>query len=180
MVQAGGEHGRLAWFASAFAVGTHRFLDQVSLDNLHNGGNSERGFARVDYQLGDRDWLRLHMMAGRSSFELANLRSQQAAGMDQRQLLRDLSVWLRWNRVVSPSSTWESTLAWRPAIAQLLPSAGDTPVTASQARHLTTVTLANRFNKVAGRHQFRGGADVQHFPVSEHFSMGITKAGFSG
>jgi len=179
VVQAGGEKGRFAWFSSLFAVQTHRFLDQVSRDNLHNGGNSQRGYARVDYQAGERDWLHFHVMAGRSGFELANLRSQHAAGMDQRQLMHDLALWARWTRVLSPASTFESTLAWRPTIARLIPSPGDTPVTASQSRHLTTLTSANRYNRVAGRHNLRAGLDLQYFPVSENFFMAVTSPSFT-
>lgn len=177
--QFGGERRRLAWFASVFAVKTHRFLDQVSLDNLHNGGNSERGFLRLDYQPSDRDTLHLNVMSGRSSLELANLRSQQAAGMQQSQNLRDLSLWVRWNRILNPASTWESTMAYRPTVAQLFASPNDTPVTAAQARHLTTLTSANRINRLAGPHNLRAGADLQYFPISENFSMGITSAGFN-
>ncbi|MEQ1949062.1 MAG: carboxypeptidase-like regulatory domain-containing protein, partial [Bryobacteraceae bacterium] len=174
VAQAGGEKGRFAYFASIAAVETHRFLDQVSLANLHNGGNSERGFLRLDYQPGSRDTVHFNVMSGRSRFELANLRSQQAVGMDQSQVLRDVSMWVRWNRILSPSSTWESTLAYRPTVAQLFGSANDTPVTASQARHLSTVTFANRFNKIIGTNTIRAGADIQHFPISENFTMGIT------
>jgi hypothetical protein len=179
VTQVGGERGRLGWFASVFAVKTNRFLDQVSFDNLNNGGNSERGFIRLDYGASERDSIRFNAMTGRSSFQLANLRSQHAAGMEQRQLLRDASFWLHWNRILSPRSTWESTVAFRPTIAQLTPSAGDTPVTADQARHLTTVTFANRFNRVAGAHNIRAGADFQRFHLSENFGMAITDPAFN-
>jgi len=179
VTQAGGEKGRFAFYGSIFAVKTHRFLDQVSLDNLHNGGNAQRGFLRLDYQPNERDTFHLNAMTGRSSFELANLRSQQATGMDQRQALRDLSVWLRWNRILGPTAAWESTLAYRTTVAQFFPSSGDTPVTAAQARHLSTVILANRISKVAGRHTIRAGADLQVFPISENFSMGITNPAFN-
>jgi hypothetical protein len=179
VVQAGGESGRFAYFASLFAVKSNRYLDQVSFDNLHNGGDSSRAFLRLDYQLGPKDRFGLNVMAGRSSFQLANLRSQHAAGMDQRQLLRDASIWVRWNRVLSPAATWEATAAYRPTVSQLAPSPFDTPVTASQARHLDTLTSANRLNWIAGRHTFRAGADVQHFRVSENFFMGITHPRFN-
>ena len=179
VTHAGGEAGRLSYYGSIFAVKTNRFLDAVSLDNLHNGGNSERGFLRLDYQMSEGGWLRFNAMAGRSNYQLANLRSQHAAGMDQRQALRDASFWTRWSRLLSPSSTWESTVAYRSTIAQLFSSPHDTPVTASQARHLTTVTTANRLNWILGAHSLRGGVDVQHFPVSENFSMGITSPGFN-
>ncbi|HVZ60124.1 MAG TPA: TonB-dependent receptor [Terriglobales bacterium] len=179
VVQAGGEIRRFAYFASFSAVGTHRFLDAVSLDNLHNGGNSERGFLRLDYQPSDHDWLRFSVMTGRSSFELANLRSQQFAGMNQRQQLRDLSVWAAWNHVLSNFASWETIFAYRPTVSVLTPSPGDTPVTAGQSRHLTTLTLANRLSLVHGRHNLRSGIDLQHFPVSEDFSMAITDPRFN-
>jgi hypothetical protein len=178
-VHAGGESGRFAYYGSVSTTKTNRFLDAVSLDNLHNGGNSQRAFLRLDYQLNDRNSLRLSLMGGRSSFQLANLRSQQAAGMDQRQSFRDASFWLRWNSILGNSATWESVIGYRPTVALLLPSPGDTPVTASQARHLSTITTAHRLNWSLGRHSLRTGFDIQHFPVSEAFTMGITDPSFN-
>lgn len=35
---------RFGYFASATAMKTNRFLDQVSLDNLQNGGNAQRAY----------------------------------------------------------------------------------------------------------------------------------------
>jgi outer membrane cobalamin receptor len=177
--QMGGERGRLGYFASVFLVKSHRFLDQVSLDNLHNGGNAERAYARLDYQASSKDFVRLHLMGGRSSFELANLRSQHASGQDQRQLLRDSAVWLGYVRSLTPEATYDLTASYRASIAQLFPSAGDTPVTASQARHLSTVTFANRLNVARGAHVLRGGADAQFFPLSESFTFGITDPDFN-
>ena len=173
-VQAGGGTDRFGYFGSFHAVKSNRFLDQVSLDNLHNGGNAERGFARLDWHAGPRDALRFNLMSGRSSFQLANLRSQHAAGQDQRQLLRDYSAGLGWLHTFGARSTFDATASWRTAVAQLFPSAGDTPVSAAQARHLTTVTLAGRFNRIAGAHTVRTGSDYQIFPVSEDFSFAFT------
>lgn len=179
LAQVGGQAGRLGWFASLSAAKSNRYLDQVSRDNLHNGGNGERGFARVDYQLGTADFLRLNVMGGRSSFQLANLRSQHAAGQDQRQLLRDAAVSFGYIHVMGAAATLESISSWRTSVAQLFPSPGDIPVTAAQARHLSNITLANRANLVRGRHDFRFGFDYQRFPVSENFSFGITRPDFN-
>lgn len=173
-VQAAGGTDRFGYFGSFHAVKSNRFLDQVSLDNLHNGGNAERAFARVDWHAGARDALRFNAMSGRSSFQLANLRSQHAAGQDQRQLLRDYSAGIGWLRTPNAHSTLDATASWRTAVAQLFPSAGDTPVQAAQARHLTTVALAGRYNRIAGRHTVRTGLDYQTFPVSENFSFAFT------
>jgi len=179
VTQVGGESGRFGYFASVFTLKSNRFLDQVSLDNLHNGGNAERGYARLDYQASDRDVLRAHLMAGRSSFQLANLRSQHAAGQRQTQRLRDVAVWLGWVRMIGPASTLETTAAYRANITQLYSSPGDTPVTADQARHLSTLTLNTRYTRTAGMHTLRAGTDWQHIPISEGFSFGITDPFFN-
>jgi TonB dependent receptor/Carboxypeptidase regulatory-like domain len=179
VTQFGGKTGRLGYFASFHSLKSNRFLDQVSLDNLHNGGNSERGFTRFDVQASPTDHLRLNLMAGRSSFQLANLRSQHLAGQQQRQLLRDGSVSLAWLHTLNPRATVDSGVSYRTSVAQLFPSAGDTPVTAAQARHLSTLSLGSRINAVLGAHTLRAGFDLQYFPVSENFSFGITSPDFN-
>jgi hypothetical protein len=175
---AGGGDG-WGYFASFNALKSNRFLDQVSLDNLHNGGNSERSFGRVDYQVSPVDQIRWGFMAGRSSFELANLRSQHASGQDQRQLLRDASTSFGWVRTLTPRSTIDTAISYRTSIAQLFGSPGDTPVTAEQARHLSTFTAVTRWNVEAGRHSWRAGVDYQRFPVSENFSFAVTDPSFN-
>lgn len=174
-----GESGRFGYFASVSASKSNRFLDQVALENLHNGGNTERGLIRLDYQASQRDALRFHVMSGRSSFQLANLPSQHANGQRQRQLFRDLSLWAGYVRTLGPAATYDATISYRTSIAQFAPSAGDTPVTASQARHLSMLNLAQRVNWIRGAHTFRLGGDIQRFPVSEDFSFGITSLAFN-
>jgi hypothetical protein len=178
-VQWGGELGRVGYFGSVTTMRTDRFLDQVSLDNLHNGGRFARGFGRADVRISDRDSVRLHAMGGGSRFELANLRSQQAAGQDQRQGLQDVSAWTTWQRTLDAHSTLEATGGYRTTTADLLPSAGDTPVTAAQERRLSTASLSSRYTRTLGAHTLRAGADVQRFPVEERFSMALTAPDFN-
>jgi len=178
-LQLGGERGRFGYFGSITALTTDRFLDQVSLDNLHNAGRFARSFGRIDVALNDRTHLRSHIMAGGSRFELANQRSQHAAGQDQRQELDDVSVWTTIVRTFDAGSSFEGTAGYRTTSATLLPSAGDTPVTASQERRLSTMTLSGRYNRGSGRYRFRAGADWQRFPVTERFSMALTSAAFN-
>ncbi|MEZ5294414.1 MAG: TonB-dependent receptor [Vicinamibacterales bacterium] len=173
-VQWGGEHGRAGYFASVTALDTDRFLDQVSLDNLHNAGRMARGYARVDLRLGAADLLRLHAMGGASRFELATLRSQHAADQDQRQRLQDASVWVAYLRPLGGASTIETTVGVRTTTAGLDPSPGDTPVTAWQRRRLSTTTLQTRYTRTSGRAGLRAGLDAQVFPVRERFSMALT------
>ncbi|MDO8632924.1 MAG: carboxypeptidase-like regulatory domain-containing protein, partial [Phycisphaerales bacterium] len=143
--QMGGDRGRLGYFGSVTAMRTDRFLDQVSRDNLHNAGRFGRGFGRVDLQASDRDMLRFQWMGGRSHFEVANLRSQQAAGQDQRQMLSDGAAWISYLRTLDSTATFESTVGYRATGARLDPSKGDTPVTAAQERRLSTLTAVGRY-----------------------------------
>lgn len=177
--RAAGERGRVGYFGALNAMRTDRFLDQVSIDNLHNAGGAVRGFGRVDVATRGGSLLRAYGMGGQSAFELANLRSQQARGQDQRQRLNDWSAWTSYLATLGSRSTIESTAAFRTSRAHLLPSAGDTPVTASQFRTLSTLTLATRFTRVAGAHSVRLGADLQRFPVREQFTLGITHPDFN-
>ena len=100
VTQITGGSDRWGYFASLNSLKSNRYLDQVSIDNLHNGGNTERAFGRVDFLAGSRDVLRVSMMSGRSSFQLANLRSQHAAAQDQRQSLEDASGSVGWIRTL--------------------------------------------------------------------------------
>ncbi len=177
--QFGGEQGRLGYFGSVTTLRTDRFLDQVSLDNLHNSGQSTRAFGRFDVKLGDRTQLRTHVMGGASRFELANLRSQHAAGQDQRQALNDVSAWTSMAHTLDGTSVVEATVGYRTTTAVLRGSPGDTPVTAAQDRRLSTLTATTRYTRSIGRHLLRAGADVQRFPVREWFTMGITSANFN-
>lgn len=44
VAQAAGERGKLGYSGSYNAMKSNRYLDQLSLDNLYNGGHSQRGF----------------------------------------------------------------------------------------------------------------------------------------
>jgi hypothetical protein len=178
-VQAGGGRQGVGWFGSATAMRTDRFLDQVSLDNLHNAGGFGRGFGRVDWQAGPRDVWRAHAMGGVSRFEVANLRSQEAAGQDQRQRLGDAAAWGSWLRMLDARSTIETVAGYRRTSARLDASAGDTPVTAAQRRHLDTVTLSTRYTRLLGAHEVRAGLDVQRFGAGEAFTMALTSSSFN-
>lgn len=174
-----GEAGHFGYSAVFNSSKTNRYLDSVSLDNLHNGGNNQRAFTRLDWHPGARDVFRLNLMAGRASFQLANLRSQHANGMDQRQMLRDGAISLGWVRTLDGQTTFDANLSARKAQSWLRPSAGDIPVTASQARQMSTVTAGARLNAVRGRHTLRTGFDIQRYPLSEHFTLGITSPTFN-
>lgn len=178
-LQVGGSRGRSAYFVTASALGTRRFLDQVSKDNLHNGGEAQRVFSRWD-RVGQSGALtRVNAMAGRSVFELANLRSQAAAGQDQRQRLRDGAVWLSHGQSAGAQTTLEVVSGFRRVSSALRPSQGDRPVTSRQERRGDTAFLGGRLSRTVRGHAFRVGIDGQLFPVRERFSVAIADPGFN-
>ncbi|MGE3887574.1 MAG: carboxypeptidase regulatory-like domain-containing protein [Vicinamibacterales bacterium] len=177
--QGGGERGRLGYYASATTMRTDRFLDQVSLDNLHNSGAFGRGFGRVDLRLSPTQTLRGHVMGGASQFELANLRSQERNGQDQRQRLSDVAAWGAYTATLGRASTVEIVAGRRGTRAALDPSAGDTPVTAWQNRSLSTATFTTRLTRLLGPHSIRAGVDLQRVHLRESFFMGLTRADFN-
>jgi hypothetical protein len=179
VAQVAGERGRWGYSASANLMKSNRYLDQVSLDNLHNGGNSQRGFLRLDWLASSRHTLRFNALTGRSSFQLANLRSQHAAGMAQRQLLVDQSALAGWVYNASSRTTVDATASFRSSYALLSDSPGDTPVTAWQDRRLATAHAVSNLNHVRGNHQLRVGASLQRFPVREYFRFAITNPAFN-
>ncbi len=179
IVQVHGERNGFGYSTSANLMKTGRYLDQVSIDNLHNGGASGRVFARLDWAASPRDQLRVNLMGGKSSFELANLRSQQANGMAAKQGLDDASVALGWTRTIDASTIWETTASYRGARGRLTPSPGDIPVMAGQDRRLETYTLWNRISAVRGPHQLKAGIDLQRFPMRERFDFGVTDPAFN-
>lgn len=177
--QGGGERGRVGYYASATTMRTDRFLDQVSLDNFHNSGSFGRGFSRVDLRISPGQTLRAHVMGGASKFELANLRSQERNGQDQRQRLSDLAVWGAYTATVGRASTVELVAGRRGTRASLDPSPGDTPVTAWQDRALATTTATTRLTRLVGPHSLRAGLDLQHVDLRESFVMALTRADFN-
>lgn len=177
--QGGGERGRLGYYASATTMRTDRFLDQVSIDNFHNSGAFGRGFSRVDFRLSPSQIFRAHVMGGASQFELANLRSQERNGQDQRQRLSDLAAWGAYSATLGRASTLEVVAGRRGTRAVLDPSAGDTPVTAWQNRSLATTTATARLTRLLGAHSVRAGVDLQHVDLRESFFMALTRADFN-
>jgi hypothetical protein len=118
-------------------------------------------------------------MAGSSPFQLANLRSQHANGMQQRQLMRDFSSSLAWVRTIDARTAYEANASLHSVSVQLFDSAGDTPVTASQSRRHSTFTLIQRLSTIRGAHTIKGGFDFMRFPVRETFSFAITDPDFN-
>ena len=177
----GGGSKNFGAFASLNGAWSDRFLDPVNPDNLHNNGDTQRGFFRLDYASDDlRDQVRLTALLGRTNRDVPNTYTQEAAGQEQTVRSRDQNYNLGWTHVFSPKATVDASAFGRLASFHLLPSAGDTPVTAVSDRSLDNYGLNAALTWVPNpHHEMKIGGVLKRFPIDETFSFGITDPGFN-
>jgi len=169
--------GSQTWgvFASVTGSWSDRFLDPVNPDNLHNAGNTERAFLRLDYATPKMtDMLRLTFLAGRTDRDVPNATAQEAAGQDESVKSRDENLSLGWTHVLSSAATFDLNAFARFSKFHLFPSPHDTPVLAESDRSLDNYGLAPSFTWARGAHEVKVGGVFKRFPIDEHFSFGLT------
>jgi Carboxypeptidase regulatory-like domain len=177
----GGGSRNFGSFLSLNGSRSERFLDPVNFDNLHNTGDTERGFVRLDYASDDlRDQLRLTALVGRTSRDVPNTFSQQESGQAQTVESRDQNYNLGWTHVFSGQASLDANAFTRTSTFKLLPSAGDTPVTGTSDRSLDNYGLnASIVWAPDRRHTIKVGGTVKRFPIEERFTFGITDPTFN-
>jgi Carboxypeptidase regulatory-like domain len=161
-------------FASVDGSQSDRFLDPVNFDNLHNNGNTERGFIRLDLAPDPSNSLRLTALVGRTDRDVPNTYTQQAAGQNQTVQTRDANFDLGWQNVLNPSTVLDTVAFSRVSTYDLLPSPGDTPVTAISRRSLDNYGLSPSLTWAAGAHEVKVGGTYKRIPINERFDFGIT------
>jgi hypothetical protein len=161
-------------FASVDGSTSDRFLDPVNFDNLHNHGDTSRGFVRLDWAADPSDSFRFSVLAGRTNRDVPNTYTQQAAGQNQTVETRDANYNLGWQRVLSPVAVLELDGFARLSSFRLDPSQFDTPVEASSRRSLDNYGVAPSVTLVTGVHEIKVGGEVKQFPIDERFAFGLT------
>jgi hypothetical protein len=157
-VAAGWGTSRYGLFADLDGSRSDRFLDPVSFDNFHNHGTTRRGFLRYDLAPDSAESLRLTASGGKTDRDVTNLPSQQAAGQDQRVSSKDWNLNLGYQHVIGSSSVFEAQVYARDNRLELLPSAGDTPVTAQQNRSLGNQGMNLSLTRAFGDNQVKVGS----------------------
>lgn len=169
--------GSQTWgvFASVTGSWSDRFLDPVNPDSLHNAGNTERAFLRLDYATPKMsDILRLTVLIGRTDRDVPNTYTQEAAGQSESVKSQDENLNLGWTHVLSSVATFDLNAFARFSKFHLFPSPNDTPVLAESDRSLDNYGLAPSFTWVHGAHEVKVGGVFKRFPIDEHFSFGLT------
>jgi hypothetical protein len=136
--------GAVRWgnFAAFNTSGSGRFLDTPEFLPLHDYGNAEALFDRLDWQPSSADSLHLNLSAARSWFQTPNTFDSQAARQDQRSQIRSFNIAPGWTHLINPNTLFTLNPFIRFDRSQYFPSANlrsDLPATLSQSRYLTNI-----------------------------------------
>jgi hypothetical protein len=177
-----GENANLAVGTSKFGefiaidgVRTGHFLDTPEVLPIHDIGNNETIFDRMDYQPTGRDAFHLNLYVARNWFQVPNDLDQLS--QDQKQRV------LTWN--VAPGYQHTFGMA---SLLTINPFArrdqvnyygsrnplADNPAAISQTRFLTNYGVKADYAIVRGHNSLKFGTQIQQTRLLENFSLGIT------
>jgi hypothetical protein len=198
-------YGGKSWgnFISASGLNSGRFLDPPEFVVMHDKGNEENLFDRVDYQLSAADSMHVNFEYTRSWFQTPNTYDTQNAtpwngvvvsngGLDpkgkvvgpsdQRSQIQTFNVAPSWTRLISSTSVFTLGAFVRRDHFDYYPS--DNPFadlgptnlqreTVGQDRTLTNVGLRGQLSYVKGIHNVKAGAVYQQTFLNENDRLGV-------
>jgi hypothetical protein len=166
---------KLGNFIALNSIRSGHFLDTPEFLRIHDVGNNQTIFDRLDYQPDGRDAFHLNLFIARNWFQVPN--SFDQLSQDQRQRV------LTWNVAPGYQHTFSATTlltlnAWgRRDQVNYYGSRDpfdDTPATESQTRFLTNYGIKADLATIHGKHNLRFGAQLQQTRLLEDFTLGIT------
>jgi hypothetical protein len=167
-------------FVALNGVRTGHFLDTPELLPIHDIGNNESVFDRVDYQPDDNDILHMDLFVARNWFQVPN--SYDQLSQDQKQRV------LTWNVAPGYQHTFgaKTLLTVNPFVRRdqvnyygSRDPFDDTPITVSQLRFLTNYGVKADVSTIHGRHNLKFGTELQQTRLDETFSMAVTDPDFN-
>jgi outer membrane cobalamin receptor len=164
-------------FISANTVDSGRYLDPPEFSALHDHGNNQTIFNRLDYQPDDKDSLHLNLFFSRAWFQTPNTYDEQTAGQDQRERILSYNIAPGWVHLIDANSTFTVNPYIRVDQVVYTPSRNafaDQPATVSQGRRLTNAGIKADYSWVDKHNNIKAGVQAQHTFLTEKFSLGIT------
>jgi len=168
-------------FVALDGVRSGRYLDPPEFSALHDVGNKETIFDRLDYQPDQNDALHLNLFLARAWFQTPNSYDQQTAGQDQRDRIITYNIAPGWVHILNAHSTIMVNPYVRQDQVVYTPSRNpfaDQPATAGENRRLTNVGIKADAAYVNHHNNFKAGVQLQHTFLDENFFLGITQPGF--
>jgi hypothetical protein len=168
-------------FLSVSGTRTDRFLDPPELVALHDTGNSQSFFDRLDVHPNNVDALHLNVHVGRSSFNVPNTYDQQVPPpQDQHQNINTFNIAPGYSRIIGSKTLLTANGFVRQDHVTYMPSANpfaDSPASISQDRRLTNYGGKVDVAYTTGMHNVKVGGTVDATKLTEHFTLGITSPG---
>lgn len=188
-------------FIAANGLNTSRFLDPPELHAIHDKGNEENLFDRVDYAITGADTIHANFQYTRSWFQTPNTIDNLNIGLtdpltgaplpeqDQRVLIKTYNIAPVWTRLINATTLFTFGAFVRHDQFNYYPSAdvfadgtgvipGGSSATLNQDRKLTNAGLRSDVSYVKGIHNIKAGATFQHTFLTEKFNFGITDPNF--
>jgi Carboxypeptidase regulatory-like domain/TonB-dependent Receptor Plug Domain len=194
-------------FIMLSGLNSGRFLDPPEFTVMHDKGNEENLFERVDYQLSSADSIHLNLAYTRSWFQTPNSFDAQNAtawngvtvnnggldpngnvvgAADQRSQIKTFNVAPSWTRLLNQTSVLNVGAFVRRDQYNYYPSANPfadlspdlQAETAGQDRTLTNAGLRTSVSYVKGIHNVKVGALYQQTFLTENDSLGIVDPTF--
>jgi hypothetical protein len=188
----GGNH----WgnFIGLDVTDTGRFLDPPEFQVMHDRGNEENLFDRIDYQVSTDNTLHLNLGFTRSWFQTPNTYDQeyhpndfnpitgaQLGPSDQRSQIKTFNISPTWNAVLSPFTVFTFGAFWRQDQYNYYPSADPfndySPDLLSesfgQSRRLLNVGGRTSLSYARGIHNLKIGLQYEHTFLTEGDNIGI-------
>jgi hypothetical protein len=188
-------------FIAANGLNTSRFLDPPELQAIHDKGNEENLFDRVDYVINGADSIHANFQYTRSWFQTPNTIDNLNLGLtdpttgaplpaqDQRALIKTYNIAPVWTRLISSTTLLTVGAFVRHDQFNYYPSGNvfadgtglipaGSSATLNQDRKLTNVGLRSDLSYVKGVNNIKVGGTFQHTFLTEKFNFAITDPNF--
>ena len=192
-------YGGAKWgnFISLSGLNSGRFLDPPEFQAIHDKGNQQNAFDRLDFQLSDADSLHLNLGFTRSWFQNPNAIDNQHMGQtdafghplpptDQRAQIRTFNLAPSWTHLLNQNTVLTVGVFARHDQYNYYPSnnpfADLSPLqqeTVQQLRTLTNAGFRSDISYSKGIHNLKLGGTFQHTFLKEHDNLGIIDPTFN-
>jgi Carboxypeptidase regulatory-like domain len=174
-------------FIAVNVLKSGRFLDPPEFTAIHDKGNEENVFDRVDYQVSAKDTLHGNFQYSRSWFQtpntfdnLAQFNGNPAGSTDERSKIGTFNIAPTWTRLISSSAVFTLGAFVRRDQYNYYPSPNPLadlgPINSesiAQDRNLTNAGLRSDISYVKGIHNIKAGATYEHWFLNENDNLGI-------
>jgi Carboxypeptidase regulatory-like domain len=164
-------------FLSFTGQRTDRFLDPPEFKALHDHGDSQSFFDRLDVHSAKNGTFHLNVYVGRSSFDVPNTIDQDDAGQDQHQKIDSYNIAPGYTKIIGSSLLLAANGYVRRDKVTYSPSAdpfADQPGTTSQDRRLRNIGGKLDLSLSHGPNNIKFGGTVSATKLNEDFFLGLT------